>query len=41
MSKAKAISWSWTRRVGCVWGWGGGGHVSTIDSMGIFDWKRG
>ena len=36
MSKAKAISW--TRRVG----WGGGGvHVSTIDSMGIFDWKRG
>ena len=30
---------SWTGIV--AWGEGGGGHVYTIDSMAIFDWKRG
>ena len=37
MSKGR---FSWTGIV--AWGeGGGGGHVYTIDSMAIFDWKRG
>ena len=43
MSKGR---FSWTGIVawgegGGGGGGGGGGHVYTIDSMAIFDWKRG